>query len=138
MKYVTMPMLARKLMNHCGASGKYFGKGRERELQHLFPPLWKDGVFGGIDDKALVRYMPGCFLYWSEIKPRLIKDVERLKLPSMMRSLHGCCFSFAISSARWSFTNLVFFHSTFSSVLEKQFGEIIHLVSNDWIVCRYP
>src|SRR5260370_1828918 len=39
------------VVNHCGTSGKYFGERSEREVQHIFPPLWKDSVFGGIDDK---------------------------------------------------------------------------------------
>src|SRR5258707_11151553 len=39
------------MMNHCRARGKYFGKWREREVQHLFAPLRKEGVCGGIDDQ---------------------------------------------------------------------------------------
>src|SRR5437588_3287953 len=39
------------MMNHCRARRKYFGKGSEREVQHLFPPLWEGGVCGGIDDQ---------------------------------------------------------------------------------------
>jgi hypothetical protein len=39
------------MMNHCRAGGKYFGKGREREMQYLFPPLWKEGVCESIDDQ---------------------------------------------------------------------------------------